>query len=202
MLMDENGENVRQLENYITEKTPCYFPPKRALKNLKKGGIWVHGITAIYRREVLIDEGGFNPELGYFCDGLMHQVLALRHGACFIPEYLGCWRLSGSSYSTMSRDDEQNSIVLKQVYHLMRTAYSDVYPPAYVAYLELYEAVGPKWGRFRHEQDRIIDESLLPLMSRSFLRDTLFTRGVRLFSKAQTLLLMFYLSIRSKMVRV
>lgn len=66
-----------------------YMSPAQCRTAMRRPDFWVHGNTAIFRREALLAAGGYRKELGYYADGLMHLTLALAHGACFVPEPLG-----------------------------------------------------------------------------------------------------------------
>lgn len=49
--------------------------------------------TVFYRRDTLLAAGGFIEELGWLADSFANYVLAFRHGACYVPEVLGWFRL-------------------------------------------------------------------------------------------------------------
>ena len=63
----------------------------------------------------LMEEKGFNLKLGAFCDGFMSQVLALKHGTCFIPEPLGILRV----LSAVSPEPNKVAVVLLIPYQCM-----------------------------------------------------------------------------------
>ena len=83
---------------------------------------WIMGNTCIYNRKAFIQAGGLREDLGSFSDGFLQMVLALKHGACFIPETLAVWRLSPSGYaSSSSRSLEPAMKMWSNVANLMRT---------------------------------------------------------------------------------
>lgn len=72
---------------------------------LQKEGAWMGGCTTIYRKEAYFFAGGFNADLGPYCDIFLQMTVALKFGVCFIPESLGCQRISDSSYSAKDKSD-------------------------------------------------------------------------------------------------
>jgi hypothetical protein len=59
-------------------------------------------------------------------------VVAMREGACYIPEELACWRENPQGYSSSnSRDLEMITGVMRRVLELMKTQYADVFDEAY-----------------------------------------------------------------------
>jgi len=91
------------------------------------------GNTTIYRTSYLVDLGGFDPSLHSFADGLACQVLALRHGACFIPEALAVWRLRADGFAnSCMRDAAVGRAICERATNLMTTRFGDVFLPSHV----------------------------------------------------------------------
>jgi glycosyltransferase involved in cell wall biosynthesis len=125
--------------------SPIYLPPSTVRQELLERGSWIVGCTTIYRRNVLIEAGGFRTELGPFCDGFVQKVLALRHGACFIAEPLTSWRRIDNSYSaTVANDVRESQKVYEAARSLMVGDFSDIFSERYIA----------RWQR-RWKSDRI-----------------------------------------------
>ena len=119
--------NLFPFEHVATQES--YISPSKALSWLRQRECWVIGNTCVLRRDALINAGGFIPELGAFIDGFIYMVLALRHGACFIPEPLAIWRLSTTGYAnTLEYDPEISLKVWSLAADLMRTRYADLFP--------------------------------------------------------------------------
>ncbi len=133
-LMDEKGHDTKLLPTPMIAGEPVFLPPGEVLRTLRRQGSWVMGNTALFRRAALLELGGFRPELHSFCDGFFHQVLALRHGACFIPEPLASWRrLEGGFASQTAGDLDRALDIMQAAGNLMRTTYRDLFPESYIA---------------------------------------------------------------------
>jgi len=114
--------------------TPAFLTPMQVRKSLLRSEDWFMGNTTIYRREPLLALGGFDPELKSFSDGFISRVLALRHGACFIPEPLAIWRRVDLGYaSSTSRDENELEQILINSNRRMATTFRDQFPPKLLA---------------------------------------------------------------------
>ena len=129
--MGYDGEDLGSLAIPIILDSPGYVPPREALDFLMRDGEWIMNNTSVYRMDALRAGGGFRPELQAFCDGFLSDVVALREGACYIPEELACWREDPRRYSSAStRDLEVITKIIRRVLELMKTEYSDVFDEA------------------------------------------------------------------------
>ena len=95
------------------------------------------GNTAAFHRESLLQVGGFDEDLGSFNDGFIHMVLALRHGACYIPEPLAGWRrlddgIAAATKAELSAwfDNKRKAAIF------MKTDYAELFPPEFADYFE------------------------------------------------------------------
>lgn len=114
--------------------TPAFVPPERVRELFFRIENWIMCNTVIYRREPLVAAGGFDPALHSYTDGFLCRVLALRHGACFIPEPLTIFRLSDSGYSKSdSRDEDKAEKILIYSNACMATKFSRLFPAELVA---------------------------------------------------------------------
>lgn len=114
LYIDESGKELGLIANPIISETECFIIPAEAFRVLRERGPWVMGSSGIFRRQALIDAGGFIPEFHSFCDRFIHQVVALRHGACFIPEPLACWRWMKSGYHATTTANLRRNLDIKQ----------------------------------------------------------------------------------------
>lgn len=110
-----------------------FISPAETLRWLRTHESWMVGNACIYRRQALLDEGGFPLELRSFCDGFIQMVLALRCGACFIPAPLAMFRQQREGYSSTSQSGLDLSLQMwKQAASLMRTKYPDLFPEDFI----------------------------------------------------------------------
>ena len=109
-VVDENGEKGGLFVTPVPKTNAGYISPRASADQLQRADSWFMGNTSIYRRSSLLEEGGFNGELGSLADGFMARVLALKYGACFSSAALGGWRRQqgGMAWSqAMSADHKQ-----------------------------------------------------------------------------------------------
>ena len=127
--MDERGRGLGVRHTPIVSKSASYLPPAACLALLRRQGSWFVGNTVVYRRSVLVELGGFDPELRSFADGFMCHVIALKYGACYIPEPLAMERMSENRYSkTIMADSGLALSNIERAQRLMRTTYRDLFP--------------------------------------------------------------------------
>jgi len=113
-------------------QTSIYISPTRALELLRKFENWM--VIPVYRRSMLQEMGGFDPRLRNFADGFLYRVLALRHGACFVPEILTEMHLSDSGYSMSdAHSEERSSEIFVYSSALMKTQFSELFPADLIA---------------------------------------------------------------------
>jgi glycosyltransferase involved in cell wall biosynthesis len=132
-LVGEDLQPIGDVYCPIVSKTPAYLPPEDVLRKLRSYGSWFLGNTTIYKRGALLEAGGFLPELSSYCDGFVSLVLALKHGACFIPERLACWRRLPSGFSAQSSVDPAQSLRIMEVAgRLMRARHRELFPEDFI----------------------------------------------------------------------
>ncbi len=104
-----------------------------ALQALRTDGNWMMGNTTIFRRQALIEAGGYRADLGPYGDGFVSLVLAVKHGACFVPEPLAVWRRMDGTYSQQSSGNiDAVCRMIDRAEALMRNEYADLFPSDYV----------------------------------------------------------------------
>lgn len=127
-IIDENGVNMMAGPRGVVKTSPAYISPEEAKHRLLWHSPWYFGNSLIYRRDALIRSGGFRRELGPACDGIIKDVLAMRHGVCFIPEVLACWRYTGENfYNTYCSVPENYEKLTGLILSMMKTDYADVF---------------------------------------------------------------------------
>ncbi len=131
-MMDEQGNDLGMYQSRIVSRKAVYLNPNQILALLRKHGGWMTGCTLFFQREALMNAGGFIEELGPFVDGFTQQVVALKQGACFIPEILARWRFTTTGYSiSESKKVEQYFSQMARMDDLMRNRYSGLFPEKY-----------------------------------------------------------------------
>jgi len=81
--------------------TRAFFEPSEVVELLHRIDNWILSGTALVRRDVVSEIGGFDPTLGAFGDGYLFRKLALRHGFCFVPQLGLIWRVSAKGLSRL-----------------------------------------------------------------------------------------------------
>ena len=126
-LLDENSGAMREFKAEITGK-PRYFSPREVvdLGKLKRFTVGNQGNAVLVKRSALdrLGEEGlyFLPELRSGCDFFVENVIAFRHGICYVPETLAVYRMTPGSYSSSNKKFGQE--ICKRMLELI---YSDKY---------------------------------------------------------------------------
>jgi glycosyltransferase involved in cell wall biosynthesis len=132
-LIGEHGEDrgVRSLP--VISRRSCFLSPADVRRALHKYGRWFEVGSVIYRRGAFELAGGYAEELGSFADNFSCLVVSLRHGACFVPEPLNCWRQAADGYGSRLAGNWEGLLERgRSITGLMRTAYGDLFPGDYV----------------------------------------------------------------------
>lgn len=90
----------------------------------------VPGNAAIWKRSEHLRTGGYRGNLRWHSDWFALQVVAMRCGACFIPEPLALTRIDHASFSRGGRYQwDKQKIVLESILELLRSdEFADVLP--------------------------------------------------------------------------
>ncbi len=131
-LTDDCGE-PKPLPTAIPLDRPGFMSSADVLRRLLKEDSWFLGNTIVIRRDAVIKAGGYRPDLASFCDGFVYQQVALRYGACFIPEALAVWRVLGVGYSASTViNAERVTQIRENVTQLMTGEFGSLFPARYV----------------------------------------------------------------------
>jgi hypothetical protein len=90
----------------------AYFEPETCRRMMCGLGNWLTGQTTVYRREALLEVGGFDPSLKALNDLLTAHVVASRYGAAFSPIPAGVMRIHEGAFLT---ETLRNPCVLDQI---------------------------------------------------------------------------------------
>jgi len=131
--MDERGRDTGLYSSRLVSREATFLPPQAVASALERHGCWFVGSTSFFKRKGLEQIGGFRPDLGPFVDGFTQEVLALQHGACFIPEALARWRVVEAGYSIwLARQTSEYIQRVEYMVELMRTTFGGVFSDRYV----------------------------------------------------------------------
>ena len=131
--IDEKGKNIGLFPTPVVVTKPSYFSQEKVKKLLNLYGSWFMGNATIYRREAFIKNGGFIPELLLYTDNFLSKVLALKYGACFIPEPLAAWRRMEKGFSsTMVSKPEMALQAINNYLELTQSTYRGLFPQKHI----------------------------------------------------------------------
>jgi glycosyltransferase involved in cell wall biosynthesis len=95
-----------------------------------------HSLSAatVFRTQCLRDAGGFRPELDSWADTFAINAIALRYGACYVPEVFTCFRSLSTSFGAVQGRQVKTILdIVTRTARLMRSSeFRDVFPEDYV----------------------------------------------------------------------
>lgn len=97
-LADEDGNYIRMHPSPVVSLSDRFFQPTDCRDMMRSIGNWLTGQTTVYRREALIEAGGFDASLRALCDLLAAHVVASRYGAAFSPRPLAVMRIHRGAF--------------------------------------------------------------------------------------------------------
>ncbi len=127
---------------------------KALIEFARHPGFMIPGHTSIVKRELVVQKGGFLPELTFACDWFLSYSLVFEHGFAYIPETLAVMRLSPDAYSTKLMKDpksrnESHKAVFEELWKTknkeLRRKFlrSGILNPLLASYFEFYVAKQP-----------------------------------------------------------
>ncbi|MEP2474942.1 glycosyltransferase family 2 protein [Roseobacter sp.] len=142
--------------------TSALFDPDHVMGLFRRADNWILPGTAIFRRDMLLQAGGFDPALASFADGYVVRHLAFAHGCAFFRHCGVEWRVVSSGLSrSVAQNPVQSEALLEAVLERMKA--DPVFP---AAYLDLF---AQRW-RFACARLRVSDQgSVLKVLSLVFL---------------------------------
>jgi hypothetical protein len=107
---------------------PLFLSPEELRNRLQHSYLWISANTVMVSRRALIQAGGFDPELRWHADHFGFLVVALRHGACCIPETLALMRQRDQTYSStgMGKRSEQRATLGRLADKLTTKGWRDI----------------------------------------------------------------------------
>ena len=121
--------SVRRFGLFLSTR-PVYLPPAEIYTLMQRNPFTFSSNSIIYRRQAMVDAGGFIDALQWQSDWFINLVAALRHGVCYVPEVLSVYRVDPNSYSAagMSQSEVQRQLVCSILDYFQRSEYSDLAP--------------------------------------------------------------------------
>lgn len=89
---------------------PQIFPPSEIVDVFFKTNFWIPGHTTIIKKDLVLEYGALNEDLGPFCDWYLLHSIAVDHGAAYIPEDLSVWRQNEGCYSSLTDQIKRNKM--------------------------------------------------------------------------------------------
>lgn len=118
--LDDEKNTWEISTGWLTE--PGYISPQDLAQTTRRPGMALMPLshTCIIRRATLPHPDVWKSELECYCDWFLYQVLAFRHGCCFLPEKLVTQRWSASSYcERVKSDDSRHQRIFLEIIKLL-----------------------------------------------------------------------------------
>ncbi|MBD3307919.1 glycosyltransferase [candidate division KSB3 bacterium] len=119
---------------------PLFVPPERFLREYLAVEAPEHSLcaTTVYKREALENIGGFREELGSWCDTFAARAIALKDGACYLPQPVAMWTYlpESLSSSTANNPHQMLDIIARAAWLMRSSEFREYFPEEYVAQWE------------------------------------------------------------------
>lgn len=99
-----------------------YLTPQAVVRLSEKSDNWICNTAAVYRTDMLRRVGGYEANLGAFCDGFASRLLAFTRGFVFVPGMFGVWQVAPKTLSASSILNPDESKRLIDLAHQRLTA--------------------------------------------------------------------------------
>jgi glycosyltransferase involved in cell wall biosynthesis len=76
--------------------------PEQAVHLLRSADNFILTGSAVFLRDAIMAEGGFDIELGSFADGFLSRKIVVKRGFCYAPTVVAAWCVSKDSVSRRS----------------------------------------------------------------------------------------------------
>jgi hypothetical protein len=149
---------------------PAYLSPDEVAARITRWG--VPG-TAIWRKDAFLRAGGYDPGLRWHSDWFPTQVVAARHGVCFLPQHVAVCRITSGAYSASQGSPlVQRQILRTMLARLLSPELRDVH--GWFVRSGVLRQFGPEMGRAAVTTD-VMPPALLALV-----QELLLVNGVNL----------------------
>jgi GT2 family glycosyltransferase len=133
-VIDENGTFLGLRPASMPASSESYRSPDETAKLLRRMDNWILSVVTIFRRDKLLEAGGFDETIGPFCDSFLARRIALESGFVFTPRVLGTWFVQSQSYSrTAALNPERLASLIAICRDRIKEAEGAPFPPGYSA---------------------------------------------------------------------
>ena len=121
-------------------REPTFASPQRYLDDYLRRAPALHSLTmsTIYRRACLVELDAAQRDLGYWVDAFTSRAIALKYGACFIPQDCAVFMFNPAGFAGSQVSDLGRGLrPLQAAAALMRSpAFADRFPASFVVEFE------------------------------------------------------------------
>jgi hypothetical protein len=199
--IDVDGRDLALCGNFIPGNAARYLPPRETQKLLRKNFYLIGGVARLYRRSAVIELGGFREELGPYSDGFLDYVNMARHGVCFVPEILACWRIVSTSYShAVASDDSRQAEIFRRACTTMEKEFRNDFPASFIRnyrFLALSRLPAEQWRSMELRRGQFADFVSAYVGPEGNRLDRAFQCTMRLLGQIERRLVSYYLRVRT-----
>jgi glycosyltransferase involved in cell wall biosynthesis len=137
VMVDDSGKILGFRPFMLPSARAGLLTPADARDRLAVSDHWCVGPAVVYRRDRLLEMGGFNETMGSFTDGFVVRRLALEHGFYFDPAVVVAWQISPQSLSARTAlSATENAKLIARACALVRTTFPTDVSEAYAELLD------------------------------------------------------------------
>lgn len=121
-------------------REPLYAEPRRFLEEYLLVELPLHSQSGgtIYRRDALLEVGGYREELGWFADTFALRAIGLKYGVCYLAAEVMQFRRLPESFSQQTAAQPRRMLdgLARAAFLMKSPEFRDRFPPDYVAQWE------------------------------------------------------------------
>ncbi len=135
VVQNERGEEIDEI-GVTRWQEPLFASPEVYRRDYLEGELASHSVSPsmIFRREAFAEVGWYRPELGSWTDTFAARAMALKYGACYVPERFAIWHKMAEGFSAATRKDPRQMLdIIATAEQLMTSPeFADRFPADYV----------------------------------------------------------------------
>ena len=108
-LVDMNDRALGIRPPVRPSQTERFFAAPQVIDLLRRCDNWILTGAALFRRELVIEAGGFTAAARSFTDGLLARHLALKAGFVYVPAVFVTWRVNPEGYSRSATSEVETA---------------------------------------------------------------------------------------------